>query len=233
MRSTNRLLKANDGTKVPCPMCREPIEPVAKLCKHCKSDLTWRRYLQFSNTTLALLTALIAVVAAVGPGIKTLLLPGARVTVSLVGQADPANDAQVAVLVSNGGTSAVAVREVQVVMSWDEKHPPLPGYAAFETLVVTLIPVAPTTVQAGKEEPIKLEFTYSSLATTSNVKEVPPPSPDDATFNISSPCRFQAFLIGPAGREVETPEAKVECGHIVPLLRVGLRRGVLFHLLGY
>jgi hypothetical protein len=66
---------SDENKLVPCPLCRELIDAKARLCKHCKSDLSWRRYFSFSQTTLALVTALIAVIGTVGPQIKVLFQP--------------------------------------------------------------------------------------------------------------------------------------------------------------
>src|SRR6202011_3223123 len=41
-----------------CRVCGERIWLGARKCTHCNTDFTWRRYLAFSNTTLALITAL-------------------------------------------------------------------------------------------------------------------------------------------------------------------------------
>jgi hypothetical protein len=59
----------------PCRFCCEPIDPRATVCKHCRTDLSIRRYLTLSNTTLALFTALIAVVGTFAPAIKNTFVP--------------------------------------------------------------------------------------------------------------------------------------------------------------
>jgi hypothetical protein len=61
-----------------CAMCAEPIQAAAHKCKHCGSyqgPPPWRERINVSNTTLSLLVALIAVIGAVAPGIKTLVTP--------------------------------------------------------------------------------------------------------------------------------------------------------------
>jgi hypothetical protein len=60
---------------VPCRVCRESILQGAKKCIHCGSMLDWRRWLGLSETTLALLVALVTVVAATAPRIVELLTP--------------------------------------------------------------------------------------------------------------------------------------------------------------
>jgi len=59
--------------ETPCLVCREPIRIGAKKCIHCDSFLDWRRWLGISQTTLALLVALVSVVAASGPRVAQLL----------------------------------------------------------------------------------------------------------------------------------------------------------------
>jgi predicted nucleic acid-binding Zn ribbon protein len=58
-----------------CPVCGELIWVGALKCIHCDTDFSWRRYLAFSNTTLALVTALISVMATSAPVIRSLLTP--------------------------------------------------------------------------------------------------------------------------------------------------------------
>lgn len=47
--------------RISCPMCRARIAKGSRICINCKSDLTWRQHIGVSNTTLALLTALVTV----------------------------------------------------------------------------------------------------------------------------------------------------------------------------
>ena len=61
---------------VPCRVCREPIRHGAKKCIHCDSMLDWHRWLGISQTTLALLVALVSVLAASGPRVAELFTPG-------------------------------------------------------------------------------------------------------------------------------------------------------------
>jgi len=49
---------------IPCSVCREPIRLGARKCIHCDSMLDWRGWLGISQTTLALLVALVSVVSA-------------------------------------------------------------------------------------------------------------------------------------------------------------------------
>lgn len=103
---------------VPCAMCREPIDPLAKVCKHCKADLTWRRYLPVSSTTLAIATALIAVIAAVAPQMQKLFeTPNSKIRGSLIAtiKGDALYEPGVALLVNNAGSRIGAVLDAYVL----------------------------------------------------------------------------------------------------------------------
>ena len=54
---------------VPCRVCQEPIRKGAKKCIHCSSMLDWHGWLGVSETTLALLVALVSVIGASAPRI--------------------------------------------------------------------------------------------------------------------------------------------------------------------
>jgi hypothetical protein len=69
------LVEPINGTMVPCKVCREPIIRGARKCTHCDSLLDWRGWLGISETTLALLVALVTVVAATAPRIVELFTP--------------------------------------------------------------------------------------------------------------------------------------------------------------
>lgn len=66
------VLPGSSPARHPCPVCGEQIATRAKKCVHCGSELNWRRHISLSSTSLALITALVAVLGAVGPSIKSL-----------------------------------------------------------------------------------------------------------------------------------------------------------------
>lgn len=100
------------GTSTPCRYCREPVDPQARICKHCGTDLTWRRHLAFSNTTLALMTAFLAVVGTVGPIVKDLLKPSAaRISADLVGS----SGGVVVLLLQNTGGTPAGISRAKIV----------------------------------------------------------------------------------------------------------------------
>ena len=54
-----------------CVVCREIIKSGALKCIHCDSSQSWTRHLNFSSVVLSLLVALISVVAAPAPILKS------------------------------------------------------------------------------------------------------------------------------------------------------------------
>ena len=56
----------------PCPICGELIKSRARKCVHCDSALDWRKFVGLSSTTLAILTALIAVIGQSTPAVRSL-----------------------------------------------------------------------------------------------------------------------------------------------------------------
>jgi len=100
------------GHTKPCPQCCEPIIRQAKFCKHCKADLSWRRHVAFSSTSLALLTALVAVTGTLGPAIKQMLVPSqAQPDALLIGS----DDKSVTFLLTNSGAKATTVNRAIIV----------------------------------------------------------------------------------------------------------------------
>ncbi|MDM0110402.1 hypothetical protein QTH97_36340 [Variovorax sp. J22R24] len=102
---------------VQCPACREQINPQAKLCKHCKADLTWKRYLPIGSTTLAMATGLIAVSATVVPPlVRTLEVQNSRISALLIGAGQRS---KAFLLVSNDGPRIGAISSVVTVTQED------------------------------------------------------------------------------------------------------------------
>jgi predicted amidophosphoribosyltransferase len=103
-----------------CPICTESIPAFSKVCRECKSDLTWRGYVSISNTTLALMTALIAVSAALGPAVKRLFLQDdSAISAVYVGL----SAGEVAFLLSNSGSKAGSVKSAEFFMEWTVREP--------------------------------------------------------------------------------------------------------------
>ena len=106
--------------KISCPLCRESINPRARICIHCRSDLTWRRYLPIGSTSLAIITAMIAVSAAVAPGIKRLF----EVQDSALHATFLAEDwhHELAFLVANNGNRPGFVKSAEIEYAWGKSQ---------------------------------------------------------------------------------------------------------------
>ena len=102
---------ADNDSSQPCPYCCESVNIKARLCKHCSKDISWTRYLGISNTTLALITALIAVTGTVGPTIKGLMTSKeAKISVNLIGS----EDGKIVFLIQNWGGKPAAISRAQI-----------------------------------------------------------------------------------------------------------------------
>jgi hypothetical protein len=105
------------GEMVACPVCREPIRAGARRCVKCTSDLGWRRYLGFSNTTLALLTALVSVCATSYPALHRAFTPArAPLAIHYLGL-NPGN-LSLSLLVTNRGREVGALRQTILSARW-------------------------------------------------------------------------------------------------------------------
>ena len=104
-----------------CPVCRELINPHARICLHCKSDLTWKRFLPVGSTSLAILTALIAVSAAIAPNIKKLfeLQDSALHATFLV---EEAKRRELVFLVANNGNRSGFVKSAEISYSYGKSQ---------------------------------------------------------------------------------------------------------------
>jgi hypothetical protein len=119
MASSASEAGAPDEKRVACPVCGELIASRAQKCVHCCSELTWRKYLTFSNTSLALVTALIAVVGATAPAIHTLLTPKNSAMRANFSGADP-DGKTISVLVSNDGRRTGAVNRLALTVDFGD-----------------------------------------------------------------------------------------------------------------
>ena len=112
---------------IPCPYCREPVNSLARKCIKCGSDIKgWRSYVSVGTSTLALMTALIAVIGAFTPVILRVFGPHDAVIhttyVSTVHADNGDNNNgfdSVELLVSNDGTKSGAVMDGQIHIAWE------------------------------------------------------------------------------------------------------------------
>ena len=105
--------KAAVSDRVQCPVCREPIARGARKCINCGADLDWRRYFGLGNTTLALLTALVAVVSASAPEFVKILTPKvSNLSAHYVGI--NAAGSALSLFVENSGREAGAIEQIDL-----------------------------------------------------------------------------------------------------------------------
>jgi hypothetical protein len=86
---------------------------------HCNTDFTWRRYLSFSNTTLALLTAFVSVIAASAPAFRLLLTPENSSLQGVFAGISTSGDS-LSMLFSNRGRRAGVINRVEVSVEYGE-----------------------------------------------------------------------------------------------------------------
>lgn len=143
-----------------CPTCGENIAATAKKCIHCGSELNWRRHVSFSSTTLALATALIAVLGAVGPSIKSLFehrdaflnftFIGAG-SVRTVQQDGRPTNGSVILLSSNEGHAAGGLVAARLQISWVNE-----GRRHFASTMLRTPGDEPIVIAAGTAQSIRL-----------------------------------------------------------------------------
>jgi hypothetical protein len=125
-QSSAPVPSAPTSDRRPCPACAEAISTAANKCVHCGSELSWRRHIAFSTTTLALITAFIAVLGTVGPSIKSLFeYRDAFLNFTFVGagsmrtiQDGRLTNASVVLLGSNEGNAAGGLVAARLQISW-------------------------------------------------------------------------------------------------------------------
>ncbi|WP_051534868.1 hypothetical protein [Deefgea rivuli] len=67
-----------------CKQCKNEIPIEAKICTKCNSYQNWRSFIPFSNTALALITALVSVVGIAGPALyKVVHTPRSEASISM------------------------------------------------------------------------------------------------------------------------------------------------------
>lgn len=101
---------SNPVSKKLCVICGEKIPAPAIKCTHCESFQDWRRYVSFSTTVLALLTALVSVISASLPGIVE-LFRGHDSSLAVAFQTDD-REGGILLLASNSGDRPGGIAEI-------------------------------------------------------------------------------------------------------------------------
>ena len=98
MTKSQDLQEIKNDSKT-CIVCGESIRITAKKCIHCDSFQSWRRYLNISTVTLSLLVALVSVLSAGAPVLKSTFWPKSNVKISFLDKSKN----QIKVALSNSG----------------------------------------------------------------------------------------------------------------------------------
>lgn len=97
---------------IECLVCREEIKNGARKCINCDSYQDWRRYFQFNIVVLSLLVALISVLTASIPIVKSMLTPISQAKFSFI---DYQNN-KISVVATNTGQKAVILQESSLIL---------------------------------------------------------------------------------------------------------------------
>jgi hypothetical protein len=93
---------------VECHICKELIHPKALYCSSCKSYQPWfLRFFSFSSTNLALITAVLSLLVALGPRLDELIHRNSDTAFTVTG----ADAKAIYVLVINSGRKASIIRD--------------------------------------------------------------------------------------------------------------------------
>lgn len=112
-----------------CPVCGEAIWAGAGKCTHCNTDFTWRRYLTLSNTTLALITALIAVIAASAPAFRLMVTPDNSELTGVFAGISTSGET-ISMLFSNSGRRTGAINRIWVTVTYP-KSPEIRSFSIY------------------------------------------------------------------------------------------------------
>jgi hypothetical protein len=97
----------------PCPICCGLIPAGARLCVLCKSDLTWRRHLTIGNSSLALVTALVAVVGSTAQNLVRLIEPEDKLAIDVLSSTSD----DLSLRVANQGERSIVLTRLAVRIS--------------------------------------------------------------------------------------------------------------------
>lgn len=148
-----------------CKVCAEPIKKAARICTHCNSYQDWRIGLSMSNTVLALLVALIAVVTAAVPVFKEAFTPKNS---SLAIAFQVANTKALTVLVTNTGIRPGTVSQPMSVHIYEKTLAPL-GQIEVPLHIVDQTDLSSFLIEPGKSVLLSTSFDRSAQTVSLNV----------------------------------------------------------------
>ena len=198
--------------KILCPMCRAKIARGSKICINCKSDLTWKRFLPVGSTTLAMFTALVAVVATVAPQMKKVFeVPDSKLTAVMMGEG--ASDGTVSLLVSNDGNRVGAIDLAYVSVPYEAKTSTATASFSLRVAKEGMLFIKPNTSQ-------QVKFIWVSGSETADKEEMRKVAKRNIVeFNLylrskEHPCTLSVIATNSHGDRSPMPETKFSCGRI-------------------
>ena len=199
-------------TKGPCPMCRARIENGSKICINCKSDLTWKRFLPVGSTTLAMLTALVAVTATVAPQVKK-MFEAQDSKLSAVMMGEGASDGTVSLLVSNDGNRIGALDLAFVAVPYPGKARNATAGFSLKVAKEGMLFIKPNTSQ-------QVKFVWVSGAEVADKEEMRRVAQRNVVeFELylrsnEHPCSLSVIATNSHGERSPVPETKFSCHKI-------------------
>lgn len=189
------------GTKA-CTVCGEDIKVNARKCIKCGCWLTTRRFLDFSSTSLALLTALVSVIGTTAPTIFGLLqIRDSRIEAVYIAQGLGQADAGVTLLISNEGTRMGAVRSASIqLVGSGIKSTDHPGTWRKMTMLIRLNTKdgQPFFIGPHETKPLPLVMEMDT-AKTQIIRYSPPLDKDSISSQEKSGCPVQINVVNASG----------------------------------
>jgi predicted nucleic acid-binding Zn ribbon protein len=147
MSGTDTMPPTQSKASKPCRVCANAIPTQASYCTHCQSYQNWRRHLQFGQTTLSLLVALVAVLSTLVPSAMQLInRPNSR----LIASGLSSNAGQLNLTFSNLGDRAGVIDGV--VLSYE--------------------PATPQTSRSGQLSPVVFEAPENPVVAAGEVRKL-------------------------------------------------------------
>jgi len=206
-----------------CPICAEKISALAKRCIKCHSDLTWKRYLPLGSTSLALATALVAVLGQTSASIYKIISPRDAKTSLEVFNAVPyrglirsgeLSPGYVNVLAANAGQSLGMLNVGRISMSWSGPKEDMTVYA-------TLLPEGLESLPIGAQTTTLIKYwrtgpVYLSLGTTEQDADEILSHSQFEDDELLAPCTFSSWTTRAPARD-ERHTSTVPCTKVVSI----------------
>lgn len=205
------------GDKVGCPECGEPIQKSAKICPHCKSDLSWKRHVTRTNAVLAAVVALAAGGLALWPQVEKFSETG--INAALIGE--DLDKRTIKVLVATPGAKSGSLRSALVVMPFTSDGKGL-------RFVTMYYPPEPVLLVPGARQQVDLN--WRKLGTHiqgTNVESRSPTTADKVLLRSllkdwkKADCEFGTDVVTETGSE-PIPQHAFRCSKVSGILELAL-----------